>query len=396
MLGLFRSKHIMRFRFSPDAVTEAMAAGLYRLRRGSRILPLRFFVYPTALCNDKCIYCSDSLNAERNAATEHLRYNPQKDLFSRKADVERLSGDVKRLAVRDIHLFGGGEPFFYKENMFYFLEMLKDTDVFIRVITNANALQAEDVERIVRDRLISQLNISFNTDCEETASSMYSSRGRHRHTLEVLEAVTKFRETYGSPVPSVDVMFTLLKNNYDRLPAVVNNLRGHKINFFFFQRLRCYTDQQLALAAPPVPPEDILKAGRMLEEMGIKSNISELSPGEQPPADDRGIRNHSDVSLRNKRRIPLACYMPLTTLSICYNGAVPVCQFKYDKQFSYNYLDSGSLTGFLKGKEYNSFVRGFLGKDELPDVCKGCFFCVNYELETMKKRFKHFDSLKKR
>ncbi len=310
--------------------------------------------------------------------------------------MKKLADDVKKLAVRDMHLFGGGEPFFYKENMFYLLEELRNTDVFIRVITNANALNEGDVERIVRDRLVSQLNISFNTDCEETASAIYASRGRHCHTMDILAALTRYKGIYATDYPFVDIMFTLLKNNFDRIPAVVGNLRGHKINFLFFQQLRCYTERQSALVAPPIPREDLLTAGRMLEEMGITSNISELAAGERLPAGNTREQNGHVVSLRNKRGIALACYMPLTTLSICYNGAVPVCQFRYEKQFSFNYLDAGSLASFLRGKEHASFLRGFLGKESPPDICKGCLFCVNHELETLKKRFRHFDSLKKR
>ncbi|NLE92091.1 MAG: hypothetical protein GX598_06105 [Elusimicrobia bacterium] len=49
--------------------------------------------------------------------------------------------------------------------MFYFLEELRDTDVFMRMVTNANALDERDAELIIRDRLVSQLSISFNTDC---------------------------------------------------------------------------------------------------------------------------------------------------------------------------------------------------------------------------------------
>jgi MoaA/NifB/PqqE/SkfB family radical SAM enzyme len=386
----------MRFKFSPDAVTEAMAAGLYDLRSGSRIIPMRLFVYPTALCNDKCRYCSDSLNAEQNTETRHLRYDPRKDLFADKENVRRLAADVKKFSVRDIHLFGGGEPFFYKENMFYFLESLRDTDVFIRVITNANALDDQDVERIVRDRLVSQLNISFNTDCEETASSIYSSPGRHGHTLQVLSALTRYKNIYSSGYPSVDIMFTILKNNYDRIPAVVGNLRGHRIHFFFFQRLRCYTEQQRALAAPSLPQEDLKAAGRMLEEMGITSNISELAEVEGHPAGEGEGTGRHKVFLRNRRGLPLACYMPFTTLSICYNGAVPVCQFKYEQQFAFNYLDSGGLAPLLKSGEYSSFVSSFFGKETLPDICGGCRFCVDHESETLRKRFEHFDSLRKR
>ncbi len=395
MFNLFPRRK-MRFKFSPDAVTEAMADGLYNLRRCARPIPMRLFVYPTALCNDKCIYCSDSLNAEQNTGTEHLRYDPRKDLFADKENVRRLAGDVKRLSVRDIHLFGGGEPFFYKENMFLFLESLKDTDVFIRVITNANALDDEDVERIVRDRLVSQLNISFNTDCEETASGIYSSRGRHGHTMKVLSALTKYKGIHGAEYPSVDIMFTILKNNYDRIPAVVGNLRGHRVHFFFFQRLRCYTAQQAALAAPALPQEDLRTAGRMLEEMGITSNISELADAERVSSNNAEDPKEHSVFLRNRRGIPLACYMPFTTLSICYNGALPVCQFKYEKQFSFNYLDSGSLASFLRSREYSSFLSAFAGKESLPDICAGCRFCVDHESKTLRKRFKHFDSLRKR
>jgi len=378
------------FKYTPDAVTNHIAKYLYELKKTSCARPSRLFVYPTALCNDNCVYCSDGIHSDKTLEKDFIRYDATKDLFHNRQYIDKVVEDVKGLRIRDIHLFGGGEPFYYKENMFYFLERLKSTDVFIRVITNAKNLNDSDIEKIIKDKLLSQLNISFHTDSPTTAKQIYQDDSRHTHTLEVLEAITRYKKIYATNLPYLDIMFTLLKSNYDKIPSIIRLLKGHDINYLFFQPLRCYSERQVEFQAPHLSPDSVKQIQTLLDAQHIRSNIHEfMVPVEPGPSDKEVMELNASPSLVNKHGLKLSCYMPFITISLCYNGNIPLCQFRYGQQFSLSYFEIKSLQALILSDEYKSFIRHFF-EGKVPNICTGCGFCVSAELDTIRKRFKYF------
>lgn len=388
-MGIF--KRSFRFKYNPEAVTEEMARCLNGLKKNSPVRPRRLFVYPTCLCNDKCAYCSDGLNND-SPGESRINYDRKRDFFSDKGYIDRLVKDIRTLKIADVHLFGGGEPFFYKENMFYFLEKLRDTDVFIRIITNANGLEKADIERIVRGGLISQLNISLNTDSENTAEKLYSDASRHRHTMEVLRWITECKASCKTEFPKVDIMFIVLKVNYDRIIEIIESLEGREINYFFFQPLRVYSEKQKAFALSPAEQEalrrQVPEIEKALDRFKIRSNIAEFKGEERVASGGSPAKPAQNLELRNKHGAFLQCYMPLTTVSICYNGNIPFCQFKYDKQYGSNYFEIKGLEELLKSGEYSAFTANFIS-GSLPEVCGKCNFCVPHELNFIRERMLH-------
>jgi len=384
-----------KFKYNPEAVTNHTAKSLYILKKNTPVVPIRLFVYPSGLCNDSCRYCSDGLHAGGGDYEAFLKCDPQRDFFRNTDLIDKLVDDIKRLKIMDVHLFGGGEPFFYKEQTFYFLEQLRNTDVFIRVITNANNLGREDIRRIVKDRLVSQLNISFNTDSRQQAERLYLDPSRHDHTLDTLGAITEYKRTYNVDFPKIDIMFILLNINYNRIADILKLLEGHEINYFMFQPLRRYSDKQEEFALTAQQQEEfsltVPSIERRLQERSIRSNISEFKKREGGGLVDAVESTVLPASpeLVNKYGVRLRCYMPLTTVSICYNGHIPFCQFRYDQQYKQNYFDLNSLEDFIKSKEYSSFIQNFID-GALPPICAGCNFCVPLELELMRQRFLAF------
>ncbi len=389
----------LEFKYNPEAVTNCMAEYLYTLRQDAAVKPMRLFVYPTGLCNDSCRYCSDGSRAGGGDYGAFLKCDPKRDFFNNKVFIDKLVADIKNLRIRDVHLFGGGEPFFYKEQTFYFLEQLKETDVFIRVITNAKNLGREDMFKIIKGGLISQLNISFNTESRQTAEKLYADSSRHQHSVDALGAITEYKGKYKVEFPKIDIMFTILNINYNRVTEIINLLKGHSINYFMFQPLRCYTSKQKEFALTKEQEEEfsaqVPAIERMLHELGVRSNIGEFKKNEQRgPSGTNPAVSSRYPELVNKHGLRLGCYIPLTTLSICYNGNIPLCQFKYDQQYKQNYFELKELKEFIKSEDYSSFVRSFIDTRP-PATCSVCNFCVPFELEIMKQRFLAFTQKKR-
>lgn len=395
-LGLFSKRsHRMRFRHDPDAVMQHMARSLYELENSRGVRPQRLFIYPSGLCNDDCCYCSDGLKADPLSFQNYLKTEGNNDFFARRSLIDRLIRDIVKLGIRDVHLFGGGEPFFYKENMFYFLTKMKKQDVFLRVITNANNLSGSDARRIVRRDLLSQLNLSFNTDSGETAGRIYLDPGRHENGLNFLKGLWEEKKSLGSGFPVVDIMFTILSHNYDKAGRVIGLLKDLGVHYVLFQPLRRYSSRQDGLLLSPAQVDEFLAScpvwARELEEIGVGSNLLSLnreSFGLQSYRPEEGARQQPQ-SLHNARGLKLSCYVPLTTLSVCYNGNIPLCQFRYDLQYSVNYFTMESLRDFFMSRAYLDFVSVFL-KAQRPDSCAGCAFCVPHEREVLDEFFSRF------
>jgi MoaA/NifB/PqqE/SkfB family radical SAM enzyme len=377
-----------RFKYDSGAVSDELARYLYGLKGVSGISPRRLFIYPTIYCNDSCKYCDDGLHYH-DARSKALAYGKKGDFFSNKKYIDRLARDIRELGIIDIHLFGGGEPFFYRENMLYFLERLKDVDVFVRVITNTKGLGEKDIRWIVKNRLVSQLNISLNSDSQDTAGKIYADASRHKHTLDIIGWIDKYKKLYKTDFPKIDIMFIVLNVNYDKIMDILELLKSHRINYFFFQPLRVCTDKQKQFLLTPEDREIFEKQVPLIknkfDELKIKSNIDELRGREDPRVDPAAGEPVNDLALKSKDGMVLNCYMPLTTLSICYNGNIPFCQFSFHNQYSVNYFDMCRLNDFIRGKEYSGFTGQFIG-GRLPELCDGCKFCVPSELAFIRER----------
>lgn len=401
---------MFNFKFNIDTLTP-IARYLFDLKRDSSITPKRLFIYPTGLCDDKCKYCVDGVNA---GDADFLQYDKEKDFFNSRTYIDKLISDIKELQIIDMHVFGGGEPFFYKANMFYFLDKLRDVDIFIRIITNANNLNDEDIKMIIGNKLISQLNISFNTDTDVSAEKIYAKAARHTHSLEILNSITKYKNIYKTDFPKVHIMFIVLNINYNKTVEIIELLKEHTIEFFMFQPLRIPLNVKMGLALSPEQEQEFIMnlpyIEKVLKKYNMRSNIDSLKSANSvlvntKVAKDKSIPLESSNAesladkfygvdlysseLINKHGLKIGCHIPLTTTAICYNGNIPFCAFKYNEQYRANYFDIPSLSDFIQSQEYKTFVNYFIN-GTLPAICKDCSFCIPYEYEAIKCNFKNF------
>ena len=396
---------MFKFRFDTDTL-KPISQYLFEIKQSSDISPKRLFIYPTGLCDDKCKYCVDGVNAKDTA---FLQYNKEKDFFGNRLYIDKLISDIIKLKIIDLHIFGGGEPFFYKENLFYFLDKLKKVDIFTRVITNANSLNDADIKMIVAEKLLSQLNISFSTDSDAAAKNIYARAERHAHSLEVLNSITRYKHIYKTDFPKIHVMFVILNINYNKVVEIIELLKEHAIEFFMFQPLRIPLNARMEMALSQEQEQEFIKSipdiEKMLKKHNMRSNIDSLKPLSSSPLNTQvtegmfseWVKGNNlagnfygaascNSQLINKYCLKITCHMPLTTTAICYNGNIPFCAFKYNEQYRLNYFDTPSLLAFVQSQEHKGFVNYFIN-GTLPEICKDCSFCIPCENEAIKHNF---------
>jgi MoaA/NifB/PqqE/SkfB family radical SAM enzyme len=321
------------------------------------------------------------------------------DLFSRREFIDKLIKEIKEVGFIDIHVFGGGEPFFYKKNMMYFLENLKNVDVYLRVITNGMNLEEEDIKLIVKEGLVSQLNFTLNYASEDSSITAYGNKRRHEHTLYVLRNIKKYKEIYKVDYPNVDIMFVLMSNNYRELPDIIKLISNLNINFLFFQPLRVDCDYHKTLTLTEKDREnfieDIPYLKQILSENNIRSNIDDFIVSRSFIDDSAAHRSVVSDTKINLFSTTLGCYFPLTTFAILNNGRIRKCFFLLDSYYRHNYLKKEfKLVDFLRSSEFRDTVGNFTGPHSISN-CSRCTLCVLYEFEEIKRRVFYYASAKK-
>lgn len=368
------------FKYNLREVFNGITDYLYNIRSYKDIRLQRFYVYPSARCNDQCIYCGEC-HKDGNAR--------EIDFFENKDSIERLIRDVKFLKLKEVHLFGGGEPFFYKDNMLYFLEEMRSIDTFIKIITNGNNLSDEDIEKIVRGGLISNLAINLNTDSSQMAQNVYLDGERHSHTVSILESIAKYKKLYNKRYPLVDVFFVLFNMNYDKILSIISILEKFDISFFFIQPLRVYTQQheKLKLSKEQMGAFEAMlpEIEKRLDEADIKSNTGDFKINKNLIEDSRNLK----CVILNKvlqGRSKLACYLPLTTFFIYPEGIVHKCMY-LQEVYNCSYFSFSSIQDMINSSEVTEFLAKFVEGTGVSH-CQNCHACVLNEVEEIKKRFR--------
>lgn len=351
---------------------------MYSLRSCQDIKPARLFLHPSGMCNDSCKYCKTNINAKID-----------QDFFNNRGNLDKLARDIEELGIRDIHMLGGGEPFFHKDNMFYFLEKLINVDALIRIITNANNLNDSDINNIVKYGLISQLNITLSTDSAEMAAGLYQNKERHTSTISILESILKYKDLYNKQLPRIDIMFVLSSLNYNRIDSIVSILKALNINYFFMQPLRVNCDDYKGLQLSEQQKREFLEkipeTEELLKRANIMSNINDFKINDDFIANSRDYKSVIPDTVLFGKYIKIGCYFPLTTIAIHHDGVVPKCYFA-NLIFNKNYFSVSSLKEEIIGADYADYIKNFIGENCLSN-CDKCRICILYEIEEIKRTF---------
>ena len=378
-----KNKYLTRFKFKFNClnVNKHISSYLYGLRSYEDIKPLRLLIHPSGKCNDSCKYC------KRNTDPKI-----EPDFFGNRDYIDKLARDVEELGIKDIHMLGGGEPFFYKDNMFYFLERLRNVDTHTRIITNGKNLNDSDISSIVKDELVSNLNITQSTDSEEMAGKLYQNKERHTHTISLLGNILKYKKLYNKKFPQIDIMFVLSNLNYNKIDKIISMLKELKVNYFFMQPLRIDCDDYKELDLSEEQKKEFLvkipETKRLLQKANIVSNINDFEVNDDFITDSRDYKSVIPDTILTGRHLKIGCYFPLTTIAIHHDGIIPKCYFN-KPLFDRNYFSISSLKEEIRSAGYLDFVKNFVGGNCLSS-CDGCRICILNEMREIKKDFINF------
>ncbi len=233
-----------RLTLPPDLRRRVLQAGgelLLRQVDGKLILHLphvdvrKVYLELTTRCNLACRTCV------RNAWEDPL--GTMSD-----ATFERVLAGLRELPeLREVVLGGYGEPLSHPHVLDY-LAALKGLapDCKVTISTNGTLLDRERIEALMRLG-VDGVTVSLDGASPDTYADVRRG-GDLRAVLDNLEALSRRKVEYGTPLPRLAIEFVVLKRNVAELPAVVERARQLGANRVIVTHVLPHTPEMAAEA----------------------------------------------------------------------------------------------------------------------------------------------------
>lgn len=242
-------------RFINKAVTQPGYAFRVAVRRvggyaryigggGRAPLPESVTIFMTHACNLRCKMCGQwgEKGATRSENREFVSHTLSRDEL-------RSLVDELALSRTNITLFGG-EPFLHRDCL-ETIRHIKSRGLHCVVITNGSLLRGV-ADEVVRSGL-DELNLSLDGN-GALHDSIRGIDGLFDRIADGIDAINEARGKRGSVRPLVNLQCTIMKDNYQRLPELIEAARRFKAHSLTFHHLihlndSVYAAQQACMSA---------------------------------------------------------------------------------------------------------------------------------------------------
>ena len=323
------------------------AAALLRPEK-IRNSPLNVQVEPTTYCNQSCKMC---IRSDRKIVLRHMEEN-------------LLHLTVKKLSSRRIVFAGRGEPLLnpvLPEMIAYCVKS------HVRTMLSTNLTAEPAVIGRLLESGIHVIKVSIDAPDAATYAAV---RGDADGFGKVMENVRAIRERR-SVKTALSFEYLIMKENFDKIPAMIDLARALKVNRVFFRELQT---EGLGEARRKLLIEEfdlaglrkaLSQAGEMARRTGIKTNLRELLSG------------FNEIVDLYSRAVPTgrgaACLLPWLQVFVAVNGDVSPCSALYtNSNIITGNIAENSRDEILNGAAMTCIRRGFKNGKVAP-ICRDCF-----------------------
>jgi pyrroloquinoline quinone biosynthesis protein E len=315
-------------------------------RRSAEVdyLPITLDIENISRCNFRCVMCTVSAfpkgRRARDMTIEELR---------------QLIDEQQGLV--EIKLHGLGEPLLQGDTYYEMIRYARSKHIWVRTVTNASALHANNNARKLVDSGINEIQISIDGADKQTFESIR--RGGHfQRVADNCRIINAYCRERGLPLTK---MWTVVqKENAHQLPELVDFAAevGFPCQVFSLQ-MHGWGNAELEKANNTRSMDGGLEVPRLLELV------------------DRGAKQGVKVAFWNitakySTSSPAKmCPWPFERSYVSSEGRnVPCCMI--GNPDNYEIAPGKSLKTAWNAAEYQEFRRMHL-EDRLPDVCKACY-----------------------
>jgi MoaA/NifB/PqqE/SkfB family radical SAM enzyme len=314
-------------------------------------------IYPTNLCNLKCIFCY-----------QQLKQYDYSDMLS-KDKWFNITKELCEMGVESILISGGGEPLYTPEVTLSIMKIAKKYGLDGRLITNGTLWTSKYINKTIEMKW-NHVTFSIDGSNSVTHDFLRGANGAFGKTIRNVKLFNSFKKKLKGEFPILELAMVLNKYNYKEVPEIVK--------LAYKNEIRNVTVEPVCVNNPDVKKiklnkmerdyflkEIIPKAKRLADNFGVGTNFSRLSKAKF--IEKTG--ELKDVIFKNRDNdfFNLPCYEPWLWPKIEANGEVWPCS---TVQLKVN-LKNSSFKEVWFGDEFNKFRENII-KGNLSEECKNC------------------------
>lgn len=334
---------------------------LNRWGKGEVPPPEEVQLYPTNVCNLKCIFCVTTTGI----------YRGQKDVPKRRWLA--VAQELCDLGVRRVLISGGGEPLLSPATL-PMMRLFKENGVYGRMITNGTVWTGDAIKAAVE---IGWDQVTFSIDGPNPAihEGLRVIPGCFERATSAIHTFREIKNCLGRAIPRLEINCVLSRANYTRVCEMVElavnlgiahlNLEPVCNNNPQVERIKLRKQERKELQDSILP-----NALRIAESHDLSTNIRNLRDiGNLERAGEmRGfIIDQLAPRVRHNPFLELACYEPWLWPKIEANGEVWPCSTTPSKE---NIRDKDFID-IWNGEVFRDYRRRIIERD-LPDSCQNC------------------------
>lgn len=361
-------------------IMDDVTAKLIKWADGKTDVPQRVLMYPTNVCNLKCVFCYQQL--------EPYDYS---DKMS-KAKWLEITEELCEMGVSTLQISGGGESLVEYGTVIEMMRIIKKHNIEGRLVNNGTLWNEKRVHEVVETGWD---NVIFSVDGPDAETNDFHRGvdGTFKKIKESLLAFQRIKEEKGKERPLIEFSSVLTGKNYEKVGGVIELAKetGVKVITFepvfvsnpYVHEIKMSEKDRERFMAEIIPPalkmaddldiitnlETLIDVGKIEKTGDLKEEILDLS--NPINEEDEGKEHHGTDGHDMEDENPflgLVCYEPWLWPKIEANGEVGPCSSNI---LSKENIKDKTFRQVWEGEAFSNFRKAIMEK-KLPDGCANC------------------------
>jgi MoaA/NifB/PqqE/SkfB family radical SAM enzyme len=364
-------------------ISEQKLQRILSWSKGKKPGPYSLEVYPTNICNLKCIMCG--------TPTKKRIDIPKNRLIA-------VLKNAKELGVENITICGGGEPFFYRQDILSIMRLVKKLGMEGCITTNGTLL----TEKMVKDIVLmkwDEVIFSIDSPTARTHDLIRGVPGAFKKSVKSMGWCREYKKKYGLKNLKIKINMVLMNKNYDDLIGMVDLARKMGCNDISFQVMYINTKEAENLELNREQRNQVIKKINIInsyaEDAGIVTNLDDLLVNLLPLKSDVRYKLLIPANEEmNNSVVSAPCYEPWLSANIYSDGRIGPCPRITEK--SIINISGCSLRKIWYGLFFTK-IRDDILNGKMSGYCENCCaFKIAGNLNLRQGIKKTADKLKKK
>lgn len=331
--------------------------------------PISIHLDPTNRCNLKCRFCWQRSH-------ERLGWlDTENELSGRK--LLSIVDQAAELGVKDWLISGGGEPLLRTDDTVSIMKAIKKNGMTGDIITNGTMLNSRHIKDIVNFGW-DTYRVSINGPNAKEHDFLVNSDGAFDKAVKSIVEISRLKEEIGVKYPEIGFNTVINRNNYQKLPEIIELLHDLGGTFINTQTIILYSEEEKVWTLKDEHRKDsqeyIRKSIETAKKLGIRTNL-ESYLDKKLLKDSTEMDGMKDLTMSEVSKINHAngfvktfCFEPFYLMTIRANGTVGSCRLFGDKGDN---ITEKSLRDIWFG-EYFTNARESQINGNVPEFCTKC------------------------